>query len=215
VDAADDYEGRATVEASTVMHDREGRPERAFVACRTDDGRRAWGRSADPDLAQELGRLMRDARSAHGDVIDVVLDKLSGHRLLTGKIVDVQRRTEAGFARGRAMIEGMDDDAGSSLVIEFQNEHLIAIRDGQVVATVPDLIMVLEAETGEPITTEELRYGFRITAAAAPCDDKWRTEGGLALVGPRYFGYDFDYQPIEVLANRAHAAPAQCDGAER
>jgi acetyl-CoA C-acetyltransferase len=54
MEAADDYEGPATVEASTVMHDREGRPEQAFVACRTDDGRRAWGRSTDPDLAQAL-----------------------------------------------------------------------------------------------------------------------------------------------------------------
>src|SRR5947208_5804881 len=54
MEAADDYEGPATVEASTVMHDREGRPEQAFVACRTDDGRRAWGRSIDPDLDQAL-----------------------------------------------------------------------------------------------------------------------------------------------------------------
>jgi acetyl-CoA C-acetyltransferase len=52
--AADHHQGPVTVEASTVMHDREGRPEQAFIACRTDDGRRAWGRSTDPDLAQAL-----------------------------------------------------------------------------------------------------------------------------------------------------------------
>jgi DUF917 family protein len=32
---------------------------------------------------------------------------------------------------------------------------------------------------------------------AAPCDARWRTEEGLALVGPRCFGYDFDFVPIE------------------
>jgi uncharacterized protein len=32
---------------------------------------------------------------------------------------------------------------------------------------------------------------------AAPCDPRWRTEAGLALVGPRYFGYDFPYIPVE------------------
>ena len=26
---------------------------------------------------------------------------------------------------------------------------------------------------------------------------KWRSEAGLALVGPRYFGYDVDYVPVE------------------
>jgi DUF917 family protein len=152
-------------------------------------------------LAQDLGRLVHGARAARDNVIDVVLERLSGYRLLTGKIVDVERRTEAGFARGRAVIEGTGDDSGSSLTVEFQNEHLIAIRDGEVAASVPDLIIVLEADTGEPITTEEMRYGFRVTAAAAPCDAKWRTEGGLALVGPRYFGYDIDYRPIEELAS--------------
>jgi hypothetical protein len=81
-----------------------------------------------------------------------------------------------------------------------QNEHLLARRDGAVVATVPDLIMMLDSESGEPITTEEMRYGFRVTIVAAPCDPRWRTEAGLELVGPRYFGYDIDYVPVEQLA---------------
>ncbi|MDW7659616.1 MAG: DUF917 family protein, partial [Bacillota bacterium] len=29
------------------------------------------------------------------------------------------------------------------------------------------------------------------------CFDLWRTPEGLALVGPRYFGCDVDYIPIE------------------
>jgi DUF917 family protein len=62
--------------------------------------------------------------------------------------------------------------------------------------------MVVAAETGEPITTEELRYGFRVAVLAAPCDPRWRTPEGLALVGPRYFGYDLDYVPIEQRATR-------------
>jgi hypothetical protein len=143
-------------------------------------------------LAEDLGRLVRQ-----GQGIDGVLERLRGHRLFEGKVADVERRTVGGFARGDATIDGMGRDAGSTLRISFQNEHLIAVRDGEVAATVPDLIIVLDAETGEPITTEELRYGFRVVVAAAPCDEKWRTPVGLELVGPRYFGYDVDYEPIE------------------
>jgi DUF917 family protein len=29
-----------------------------------------------------------------------------------------------------------------------------------------------------------------------PCAAAWRSEAGLALVGPRVFGYDFAYQPL-------------------
>jgi len=148
-------------------------------------------------LAEELGRLVRETRAAHGDAVGAVVERLGGFRVFSGKITDVARRTETGFARGEATIEGAGGDAGSSLVLRFQNEHLVAIRDGEIVVTVPDLVIVLDAETGEPITTEELRYGFRVTVIAAPCDRRWRTEAGLELVGPRYFGYDIDYVPVE------------------
>jgi len=41
------------------------------------------------------------------------------------------------------------------------------------------------------------RYGFRVTLLAIPCDPRWRTPAGLALVGPGYFGYDVEYTPAE------------------
>jgi DUF917 family protein len=148
-------------------------------------------------LAQDLGRIIRESRAAHQDPIGATIARLQGYRVFEGKIVDVQRRTEAGFAQGEATIQGVGADAESVLVLRFQNEHLVAIRNGKIVVSVPDLIIVLASEGGEPITTEELRYGFRVTVIAAPCDPRWRTEPGLQLVGPRYFGYDIDYVPVE------------------
>jgi DUF917 family protein len=43
-----------------------------------------------------------------------------------------------------------------------------------------------------------------VTVIAFACDPVWRTEPGIAVAGPRAFGYDFDYRPVEELA-RAHA----------
>ena len=148
-------------------------------------------------LAEELGRLVREARAAHGDPVGAVVERLGGRRLFSGKVTDVERRTVAGFTRGEAQLEGIADDAGSRLTLHFQNEHLVARRDDRVLASAPDLIMVLDPDTGEPTTTEDLRYGFRVAVTAAPCDARWRTQEGLALVGPRCFGYDFDFVPIE------------------
>lgn len=50
------------------------------------------------------------------------------------------------------------------------------------------------------ITTEEIRYGYRVVMIGAPCNRRWRTTKGLDLVGPRYFGYEIDYGPVEELA---------------
>lgn len=86
--------------------------------------------------------------------------------------------------------------APASWTLGFQNEHLLATRDGETVATTPDLICVLNTDTGDPVTTEGLRYGLRVSVLAAPCDPRWTTPGGLALAGPRYFGYDVDYLPF-------------------
>ncbi len=142
-------------------------------------------------LAAELGALVR--LSSQGDTAGEVARSLGGAVLMRGQVSDVSRRTVAGFARGQAVITGLEEYAGSQMTLDFQNEHLVATRDGEVVASVPDLICVLDLETGEPITTEAMRYGFRVTVIMLPCHERWRTPEGLALVGPGYFGYDHPY----------------------
>lgn len=148
-------------------------------------------------LAERLGKAVRDAWVRKENPVKKIMELLNGYELFKGKIVDVERRTVAGFARGEAKFEGIEEYRGEEMVIHFQNENLVAIRNGTVVASVPDLITVLEMETALPITTEGLRYGYRATILGIPCHQKWRTKKGLEIVGPRYFGYDIDYIPVE------------------
>jgi DUF917 family protein len=140
---------------------------------------------------------VREARASKEDPIDAVLGITRGFRLFEGKIVDVERKTVSGFARGEARLEGINDSAGGSMLIQFQNENLVAIRDGEIVCSVPDLISLLDVDTGLPITTEYLRYGYGVVVVGMPANEKWRTPEALEVVGPRYFGYDIDYIPIE------------------
>ncbi|MCG3753348.1 DUF917 domain-containing protein [Amycolatopsis sp. Poz14] len=147
-------------------------------------------------LCAELGALVRQAREEHENPVDRVVERLRGRTLFSGKVVDVARRTVTGFARGEARLSGMDGDTGTEMLLRFQNEHLVAEVDGEVRASVPDLICTLDRESGEAVTTEGLRYGQRVTVIAAPADPRWHTPEGIALAGPRYFGYDLD--PIGV-----------------
>jgi DUF917 family protein len=75
----------------------------------------------------------------------------------------------------------------------------VALEAEAVLAIVPDIITVLDTESGRAISTERLRYGQRVTVIAFPCDPIWRSERGLEMAGPRAFGYDVDYTPVEVL----------------
>ncbi|MCD8509110.1 MAG: DUF917 domain-containing protein, partial [Bacillus sp. (in: Bacteria)] len=136
------------------------------------------------------------------DPIDAVLEITNGYRLFEGKVKDINRKTETGFARGTATIEGIKGNKDEELELNFQNEHLIAKTKDKLLCVTPDLIAVLDAETGIPITTEGLRYGSRCIVIGMPCDAKWRTEKGIATAGPGYFGYDVEYTPVEQLVGK-------------
>lgn len=148
-------------------------------------------------FAEEIGKAIRIAQQEHTDPVDAVLEKAGGFRLFVGRIIDVARKTQKGWALGETRISGVDAYDGREMVVRFQNEHLVAIENEEIVASVPDLIAILDTERGEPITTENLRYGFRVTVIGIPSDAKWRTPAGIALGGPRHFGYDIDFTPVE------------------
>lgn len=66
----DDAAGNATIEAYTVMHDRDGRPERLIASAIRADTRRAWIVSDDPTVAD---------RFVHGEHVgDAVVLRRSG-----------------------------------------------------------------------------------------------------------------------------------------
>jgi DUF917 family protein len=146
-------------------------------------------------LCVNLGRTLRETRTAHADPVAAITRLLGASIIFHGRVKDVDRRTIGGFARGSARFDGLDDWKGHGFRLDFQNEFLMAERDGKIICTTPDLITLLEAETGAPVTADSLRYGLRLVALAFPCNPQWQTPAGIALVGPRYFGYDTDYKP--------------------
>jgi DUF917 family protein len=148
-------------------------------------------------LAIRIGQAIG---AAEASAVGTLLAEVGAFRLITGKVSDVERRTTKGFVRGCVVVEGLGDDAGRLVRLELQNENLVALERGRVLVSVPDLITVLDTETADAIATERVRYGQRVTVIAMPCHPVWRTGRGLELAGPRAFGYDFDYQPVEDLA---------------
>ncbi|WP_109471743.1 DUF917 domain-containing protein [Ornithinimicrobium cavernae] len=151
-------------------------------------------------LALTVGRAIRTAREDHVDPLERLAEALAptlySHLrvLFRGKVTDVERRTVGGFTRGAAQLKAPN---GSGMHIAFQNENLTAYRDGKLVCIVPDLICILEAETAEPITTEALRYGQRVNVIGISTPDMMRTPRALDTFGPRAFGLNEDYRPVE------------------
>ena len=121
---------------------------------------------------------------------------LGGAALVCGRVSHVERRVDDHFVHGSATVSGAGEYEGRQLRLEFQNEFLLAIEDGELRATVPDVISVLSSDTADALSTHHLAYGQRVTVLALPAPAAWRSEAGLSLAGPRTFGYDVDYEAI-------------------
>ncbi|MCE5316179.1 MAG: DUF917 domain-containing protein [Parachlamydia sp.] len=152
-----------------------------------------------------LGEAIKAAQASKTDPIEaikeVTSDSIYGEAqiLFRGRIVDVKRETAGGFVRGHAYVEGFDEYQGMIFEVQFQNENLIAKIDGRLAAVVPDLVSLLDLETGIPFTTEGLRYGMRVICLGIPSPEIMRSEAALEVWGPRCFGLDCDFVPLQEL----------------
>lgn len=148
--------------------------------------------------SQKLGEAIRTVKDTQEQTPEEhFLDFCNGYKLFRGKIADVRRETRGAFNFGKVILDGIGPCKGHTAFVEFQNENLLASVDGKIVATVPDLICLVDMETFHPVTTDALKYGKRVLLIGLKCFEMWRTPAGLELVGPRYFGCDTDYIPLE------------------
>ena len=165
-------------------------------APRTGAEVKTWGIHGTTTKAIAIGHAVREAQRKHEDPCAAILSVEPGKLLYKGKVMDVERRTTEGFLRGRVRFDGMDEWRGSAMEINFQNEWIVAWRDGEPVAMSPDLICVLDSVSGEAVGTETIRYGQRVTVIALPPPEVFLSEKGLQHVGPRAFGYDIDFRSV-------------------
>ncbi|MEM6475348.1 MAG: DUF917 domain-containing protein [Pseudomonadota bacterium] len=152
-------------------------------------------------LARNIGKAVRDAKSAGSDPIEAARKAGDGYLLFTGTVSGTEWRDEDGFLQGKVRLTGTDDFAGRSFETDVKNEHLVARRNGEVIATCPDLISVIDVESGDGIVNPGYENGQAVAVLGFRSDPICRSEGGLAVFSPRYFGYDLDYVPIEELVS--------------
>lgn len=152
----------------------------------------------------ELGRTLRENRGQADSLLAPLQEVFAGsiygdcRLIFTGKVIDKATRIIGGYDVGEAVIETFDGE-GENLTLNIKNEYLLAMLGNKVAASVPDLITIVDFETGTPINAERLRYGQRVSVFATGCPDFYRSEASLKVVSPRCFGFDIDYVPLEKL----------------
>ncbi len=149
-------------------------------------------------LAYKLGEAVLDARAKGVNPVERVAEVLEGWVVFRGIVEKYEWRDEKGFLRGEAIIKGVGDFTGLILRSWIMNEHIMVWMNNKPLVMPPDLFTLL-SDDGEPITNTDLREGMLVNGVAAKAPEVWRTPAGLKYFGPRHFGFDYDYVPVEEL----------------
>lgn len=158
-------------------------------------------------LAWRIGLAIRSCRQ-NNDIDNMpkyIIDAFGGpatsKEIFSGKIIDVQRSLFHGHVYGEVIIR--NNESGQKMSVCFKNENIAAEllhADGTrtTVATVPDLISIVDTDLGEGVGTPEYRYGLNVFVLAIAPSNKWTdTPRGIEIGGPKAFGMDhFVYEPI-------------------
>jgi len=157
-----------------------------------------------------LGRSAREAVEQHRDPIEAILKIMRGYKMFHGVVTEDDTKGDRGFTWSVVTLEGVNEDAGHTYKIWIKNENIVAWYDGKVDATAPDTLMDLDPKTGDAHlgpTLGAFQLGAEIVMVGWPADPRWRSAKGIEVFGPRHFGFDFDYVPIEQLQKNRHNPP--------
>jgi len=152
-----------------------------------------------------LGSIVRRSREQHFNPVDSILkSEADCVRLFHGTVKSWTRKEEGGFMWGDLSVDGSGDFRGRRLDVWYKNEYLITWMDGKPYATCPDSICILDASSGEGLSAWapdlKTQIGREVDILGFRADKLWRTDKGISIFGPRHFGYDIDYVPVEKSA---------------
>lgn len=153
-----------------------------------------------------MGRSVREARARGADPVAALLGVTHGLYLFRGNVTRAVNREDRGFDWWDVEIQGSGTFQGHRYRLWVKNENIVGWFDDRPDAMSPDLIAPLDPATGEAMLSPKLGGydpGADVVLVGFPAHAMWRTPAAIALLGPRHFGFDFDYVPLEQLhANR-------------
>ena len=150
--------------------------------------------------ALELGAALRLAQATKADPGKAVADAGAGLVAFRGRIASTRFAVRSGFTLGDFEIAGIGEFDGHRYRIDVKNENMAGYRDGELHCSIPDLICVIDMQSGEPLTNPLGDSENRTVAVVIlPAPNAFTTSAGLALFGPAYLGLDQPFRsPLTV-----------------
>jgi DUF917 family protein len=148
----------------------------------------------------KLGRVIRLAREKNEDPIEAAITETGGWRLFEGIVTKKAWEDRDGYMFGTVSLAGSGAYAGQTFKVWFKNENHVSWLNDKPWVCSPDLVTLAHKTSGKGTTNTLITAGDEVVAIGIKGLEIFRTEFGLnEASGPRYFGFDLDYVPIEQL----------------
>jgi len=150
--------------------------------------------------AMHVGRAIREATEAGNDPVAAAATAAGGYVLFRGRVLAQLNEEKGAFIWGDERLEGTGEFAGHSFRIWYKNENHMSWLDGRPYVMSPDLVTVVDAQTGQGLSNfagNDWQWGREVGVVGVPCAPIWRTERGLRIFHPWRWGFACDYRPIE------------------
>ena len=151
-------------------------------------------------LCLAIGRACREARRSGEDPIAAALEVTGGWRLFDGTVTRTEWEDRDGYMFGTLHIEGSGHWQSHQLLVWFKNENHVTWLDGEPWVCSPDLVALVDPSSGRAFTNTVISEGDAVAVVGMRGLDVFREPEALDhAAGPRYFGFDIEYQAIEEL----------------
>jgi len=145
----------------------------------------------------EIGRVIRLAKEAGKDPIKEIVREVSAWVLFEGRVSGKKWEDREGYTWGEHEFSGTGAYENHAFRIWFKNENHMSWLDNEPFVTSPDMLTVVDKGSGEPLTNMAIANGQDVVVLGIRSPEIYRTDRGIAVFGPRHFGFEVDYRPIE------------------
>jgi len=149
----------------------------------------------------KIGAAIKKAREKGADPVEAFQKEANAYKIFEGKVSSLELEGRGGFSWGNWHIDGEGEFKGKKLRIWVKNENLVSWLDDKPYVTCPDLVCVVDAETCEGLGNSgqigATYTGKTVTVLGIKALERWRTPRGIEIFGPKHFGFDIEYVPLE------------------
>ena len=148
----------------------------------------------------KVGQVIREAKLAKKSPESDFINVSKATKLFEGKVESFEMEGRGGFNWGNWYIDGTGSYKDHKMRVWFKNEYLIGWIDDLPKIMCPDLICVIENSSFEGLSNfvkNKTHNGKLVSVYGLKAMDQWRTPKGIEVFGPKHFGFDIEYKPLE------------------